>query len=582
MQRLLTSSLLLGFLLLAGLAGAQADELPADAALAPQVEAEAAAPVEPEISPLMVRAGELKTQLEEYQRRVAEDLEPQLASAVGEDAEVLEHQIARAKLEYLNVVSELVDNLEAQREAGIEGAEVRAWVVESLPRLTQNVVQHIDASEAVLRQLRKQRISVDPKDLDSLEDRIAVEIGWLEALLSGYVENLDELERMGIDPGFARNDLRERLSTRADRLAGRIQLTVDKLAALTTRLVDAPDDEGIQADIRLIERRQKTAVAAMTVTVAMMDRVDLDSTAYRQLVIRATGEVTADVFRGKVAVGLVQEGIDSLKSWLLDVGPAFLVKLFFFVMILLAFRVLAALTRKVAVRGVTSANVNASQLVKNMVMGMASRGVMAIGFLVALSQMGVELAPLLAGLGIAGFIVGFALQDSLANFAAGIMILGYRPYDVDDVIEAGGVFGKVSTMSLVSTTILTFDNQTLIVPNAKIWGDVIKNVTNQRDRRVDLEVHVAHSEDVDKARRVLLEVLSSHPKVLEDPEPNVRLHKLLKSSLQFVVRPWVHTEDYWEVYWDITAEIKRRFDAEGIEIPHPKRDVRIIREGGES
>jgi small conductance mechanosensitive channel len=111
---------------------------------------------------------------------------------------------------------------------------------------------------------------------------------------------------------------------------------------------------------------------------------------------------------------------------------------------------------------------------------------------------------------------------------------------------------------------------------------VIKNVTNQRERRVDLEVHVGHSQDIEHVRRVLLEVLRSHPKVLAEPEPNVRLHKLLKSSLQFVVRPWVATTDYWEVYWDLTAAIKGRFDAEGIEIPHPKRDVRLVQGGPES
>jgi small conductance mechanosensitive channel len=143
------------------------------------------------------------------------------------------------------------------------------------------------------------------------------------------------------------------------------------------------------------------------------------------------------------------------------------------------------------------------------------------------------------------------------------------------VIEAGGVFGSVSHMSLVSTTILTFDNQTLIVPNAKIWGDVIKNVTNQRMRRIDLEAHVSREEDIDKVERVLLRMLNGHPKVLEEPKPAVKLHKFTKGSLLFVVRPWVATQDYWEVYWDLMREIKRCFDAEGIVMPYPQREVRV-------
>jgi small conductance mechanosensitive channel len=258
-----------------------------------------------------------------------------------------------------------------------------------------------------------------------------------------------------------------------------------------------------------------------------------------------------------------------------------LIKILLFCSILLFFRVLAAVTRRIVLRGIRSGT-NTSQLVNNMVLGLATRGMMFFGFLLALSQLGVELGPLLTGLGIVGFIVGFALQDSLANFAAGIMILVYRPYDVDDLIEAGTVFGTVSHMSLVSTTILTLDNQTLIVPNAKIWGDVIKNVATQHNRRVDLEVHVRHNEDVDRVEALLNEILASNPRVLAEPEPNVRLHKILESSLLLIVRPWVATVDYWDTYWELTREIERRFSAEGIALPRPQQDVHIVRGGSES
>ena len=171
--------------------------------------------------------------------------------------------------------------------------------------------------------------------------------------------------------------------------------------------------------------------------------------------------------------------------------------------------------------------------------------------------------------------MGFALQDTLGNFAAGGMILFYRPYDVDDFVEVAGATGLVRKMTLVSTTINTFDNQTLIIPNSKIWGDVIKNVTAQRTRRVDLEFGISYGDDIDEAERVLKEIVESHDKVLTDPAPNVRLHKLCDSSVNFVVRPWTKTPDYWEVYWDITREVKVRFDREGISIPFPQRDVHI-------
>ena len=166
------------------------------------------------------------------------------------------------------------------------------------------------------------------------------------------------------------------------------------------------------------------------------------------------------------------------------------------------------------------------------------------------------------------------LQDTLANFAAGVMILAYRPYDVGDMIEcAAGVFGKVSHMSLVSTTILTIDNQTKIVPNGKIWGDVITNVTAQRERRVDLLFGIAYEDDIAHAEQVMWSVVQEHPKILSDPEPVVKLHELGDSSVNFVVRPWVLRDDYWDVYWDLTREVKLRFDREGISIPFPQRDV---------
>jgi small conductance mechanosensitive channel len=195
--------------------------------------------------------------------------------------------------------------------------------------------------------------------------------------------------------------------------------------------------------------------------------------------------------------------------------------------------------------------------------------------LVALSQMGISLGPLLAGLGVAGFIVGFALQDTLGNFAAGMMILLYRPYDMGDLIDVGGVFGKVNKMNLVSTSLLTLDNQLFVVPNSKIWGDVIKNVTAQDTRRVDMVFGISYSDDIPKAESILEDILQSHDKVLDTPESMVRLHTLGASSVDFVVRPWVKVDDYWDVYWDVTRTVKLRFDEEGVSIPFPQRDVHV-------
>ena len=155
------------------------------------------------------------------------------------------------------------------------------------------------------------------------------------------------------------------------------------------------------------------------------------------------------------------------------------------------------------------------------------------------------------------------------------MILLYKPFDVGDVVDAGGVSGKVSHMSLVNTTFMTFDNQKLVVPNNVIWSSVITNVTAQRTRRVDLVFGISYADDIDKAESVLREIVDSNESVLDDPEPMIKLHELADHSMNFIVRPWVNTDDYWSTYWDLTKAVKQRFDKEGISIPFPQRDVHV-------
>ena len=160
------------------------------------------------------------------------------------------------------------------------------------------------------------------------------------------------------------------------------------------------------------------------------------------------------------------------------------------------------------------------------------------------------------------------------------MILIYKPYDTGDIIEAAGQKGTVSNMTLVSTTILTFDNQILIIPNNKIWGDIIKNVTSQENRRVDFEFYVNKDADIDQVEGILNEIIQQHELILAEPEPVVKLHNIEKHALEFIARPWVKTADYWQVYWDITRAVKQRFDEESIPQPIPKQDVQIIKTEG--
>jgi small conductance mechanosensitive channel len=153
---------------------------------------------------------------------------------------------------------------------------------------------------------------------------------------------------------------------------------------------------------------------------------------------------------------------------------------------------------------------------------------------------------------------------------------------VGDVVSTAGITGFVKSMNLNTTTIKTFDNQVVVVPNGSIWGDNIINVTGSDTRRVDMTFGIGYSDDIDKAQAILEEIVKSHALVLSDPEPNIKMHELGDSSVNFVCRPWTLTGDYWTVYWDITRSVKERFDAAGVSIPFPQQDVHIIPESAKA
>lgn len=195
--------------------------------------------------------------------------------------------------------------------------------------------------------------------------------------------------------------------------------------------------------------------------------------------------------------------------------------------------------------------------------------------LAAINQLGVQTTSFIAVIGAAGLAIGLALQGSLANFAAGVLIIVFRPYKVGDYVEGGGVAGTVEEVQIFTTVLKTPDNKTIIVPNGQIMSGTITNYSARPERRIDLVVGVGYDADLDKTRQVLTDILGEDERVLREPTPLIGVVELADSSVNFVVRPWVKTADYWPVYFDLNERIKKRFDAEGITIPFPQRDVHI-------
>lgn len=191
----------------------------------------------------------------------------------------------------------------------------------------------------------------------------------------------------------------------------------------------------------------------------------------------------------------------------------------------------------------------------------------------ALDQLGVNTTSLIALLGAAGLAVGLALQSSLQNFAAGVMLIVFRPFKAGDYVEAGGTAGVVESISIFSSILRTGDNKEVIVPNGKIYGDLIINYSKRETRRIDMVFGVSYDDDIKKVKELLTKIVAADERVLADPAPVVALSELADSSVNFVVRPWVNTGDYWAVKWALTEEVKLQFDAADISIPYPQMDV---------
>jgi small conductance mechanosensitive channel len=500
--------------------------------------------------------------------------EKKLASASAEDRLVLQLQIYNLQIRIVDDIHQLADALMEMEKAGPQ-LKLRDQVEDIFVRVVPKLWFHIDQFRSDIDKIRARRIEAKAEERYTIETEVAGLTKRLDAFYEKSLSHIKKMKQVGMDVKEAREKFIRLLYDRTDELSGRLELALARIDELETRRKETPDDTNIAKLLIAAKKSLDTNTNSMDVILGIMETFELDTGAYRTQLLTATRDISSGLLDTGVAVNLLGRALKNVTGWIVDNGPGYLIKLILLVGILFVFRIITRIVRSGLEKALDASNLNLSQLARRMIVSTTSNLVMLFGILVALSQLGISLGPLLAGLGVAGFIVGFALQDTLGNFAAGMMILLYRPYDIGDLIDVGGVFGQVDKMSLVSTSLLTLDNQLFVVPNSKIWGDVIKNVTAQDIRRVDMVFGISYSDDIPKAESILEDILKSHDKVLDTPESTVRLHTLGASSVDFVVRPWVKVEDYWDVYWDVTRTVKLRFDEEGISIPFPQQDVHV-------
>lgn len=193
----------------------------------------------------------------------------------------------------------------------------------------------------------------------------------------------------------------------------------------------------------------------------------------------------------------------------------------------------------------------------------------------ALGQIGIQTASFVAIVGAAGLAIGLAMQGSLSNFAAGVLIIIFKPFKIGDFVEMAGTSGVVENIMIFTTEMKTGDNKKIIVPNSSVLGGVITNYSANATRRVDLVMGIGYNDDIDKAKQVLEEIVNADERILKNPAPLIAVSELADSSVNFAVRPWVKSADYWAVYFALNETVKKRFDQEGISIPYPQQDIHL-------
>jgi len=499
--------------------------------------------------------------------------------ASGASREFLEELIWQRHVELSTGVLALVDKVKAEKSRGRDVTEVKRVLNEAARSEWPPYLAQVQRRERALNELAKSG------DAASGAERVTIESGMTrlaERLIEAYqtlVEVVLALEKIGIDVSDQRAFLVHGLRVTAEGMVTRVQLAKrDQISAAARLSRDASSAE-LRYGFEAADERLKRATHGLSMAIQLMTQMGHENTDLRVALVAATGRITADVFNGKVLLGVLRTLWTRFVEFLVAKAPQWLFQGVVIVLTFLGFRALSNLVRRAVRRAVRYSTF--SELMRSTIIRTSSSAVMLIGFFVILTQLGVQVAPLLAGLGIAGFAIGFAMQNTLSNFAAGGMILGNQPFDIGDEIEVAGVSGIVRRMSLVSTTILTPDNQTLIIPNSTVWGGVIRNRTAQPTRRVDLTFGIDYGDDVAKAERALKEIVAAQEDVLKDPAPVIRLHQLADSSVNFVVRVWARKERYWDVYWALTRAVKLRFDEEGITIPFPQRELHVnVGKGG--
>jgi small conductance mechanosensitive channel len=356
------------------------------------------------------------------------------------------------------------------------------------------------------------------------------------------------------------------------------QTAAEEREGIQQKITSAKEEKGIILEDLTRERAQRKLMVARLDTVLenINEKIGTDADGKELEKVLPYRRYIDTVSGISLEVTDAHSAWTTISGWIMsdEGGIHWLINIAKFLIIIFVFMFVSKLLSKGARRALSHTS-NNSQLLTDFISNIIHKAVMLVGLLVALAALDVNVGPIMAMVGAAGFVVAFALQGTLSNFASGLMIMLYRPYDIGDVVDVAGIIGTVQSMTLVSTSIVTADNRLMVVPNNSIWGNIITNVTHSDTRRVDLKFGIGYNDNIEQAEAVMNKILADHPLVLQNPAPAVAVTELADSSVNFNCRPWVKTEDYWTVYSEITRAVKEEFDKEGISIPYPQMDIHM-------
>ena len=401
-----------------------------------------------------------------------------------------------------------------------------------------------------------------------------LQFGVVYCSLLCLVNPAKSAEEMKVDDGPVptREELRlemrpltgDELEKEAVAWQSRVQKKVSQLSQLQLKRTA----DGASEKVVRVQEEQAELLARFRLVLDEWERKGGDPKKYRAYASAVSG-LEFDLYN-------LQATFSVFKNWVISPqgGLRWIGQLIMFGAILFASWILSRVLSKVSGEALSRVE-GASSLLRTFLVNFVRQAILILGFVVSLSALGINTSPILALIGGAAFVIGLALQGTLSNFAQGLLILAYRPFDVGDVIDAGGVSGIVDSMNMLSTTIRTFDNKKMIVPNGKIGGDTITNATASSTRRIDMTFGIGYDDDVAKAQTILERIINKHPLVMKDPAPLIKMNELGDSAINFIARPWAKTGDYWTVFWDVTAAVKEEFDSAGISFPYPQQDVHL-------